>query len=455
MNRLRRMLRSFLGNKYSLVRDQGAEYDLHETEQCFRQLGENIQEVFWLLNADASQTLYLSPSFEALWDRPARSMLASPSFLLQTIHPEDLSRIQRVLDEQGWSGLNHDYRIQLCDGTIRWIHTRCFVLPDEHSDSQRIAGVSVDISKQKRLEREKDMMTRALEQSADTVMITDADGVIVYVNAAFEDISGYAKDEVLGLRPSLLRSGFQDESFYQRVWQSLGAGLPFIDVFINRRKDGELFYEAKSITPLRGKEGDITHFVSTGKDITERLKGRERLQRLLHYDTVTGLASRVLLHDRLHQAILHARRLHTRLGVVCLGLGLSELLGKDSARELHEQMMRAAAERLQGIFDSDCTLARLAEDEFVVLLKNIEQDEELEETVNRLLVAFAEPLRTAGYELFVTPAVGISISPEHSEEPDELLRRALMAMLHARRDVQRDHCYYRTDMHKGSLHSHS
>lgn len=448
MNRLWRMLRSLLDTKQGSVR----EHDLHETEQCFRQLGENIQEVFWLLDEDGSNTLYLSPSFEALWERPAQSMLAAPSFLLQTIHPEDVSRIQQVLEEQGWSGLNHAYRIQLCDGTTRWIHTHCFVLPDEQSGSQRIAGVSVDISEQKRLEQEKDMMTRALEQSADTVMITDAEGVIVYVNAAFEDITGYAKEEVLGRRPSLLRSGFQDASFYQRVWQSLGAGLPFIDVFINRRKDGELFYEAKSITPLRGKEGEISHFVSTGKDITERLKGRERLQRLLHYDAVTGLASRVLLHDRLHQAILHVRRLHTRLGVVCLGLGLSELLGKDSARELHEQMMRAAAERLLEVFDSDSTLARLAEDEFVILLKNIEQGEQLEEAVSRLLASFAEPLQAGGYELFVTPAVGISISPEHSEEADELLRRALMAMQHARHDVQRHHCYYQADMHKGSLH---
>ena len=214
---------------------------LLETEQRLRQLSENIEEVFWLFDADAKQTLYLSPSFEAVWERPAQLLLATPAFLLETIHPEDVPRIQQVLEGQGWLGLNHDYRILLADNSIRWIHTRCFLVPDTQHGPGRIAGISVDITGQKRLAQEKDMMARALEQSADTVIITDASGVIVYVNATFEDISGYSKEEVLGERPSLLRSGFQDKDFYQRVWQIIGAGLPYTDIFINRRKDGELF----------------------------------------------------------------------------------------------------------------------------------------------------------------------------------------------------------------------
>lgn len=419
---------------------------LRETEQRFRQLSDNIQEVFWMLDAQAEHTLYLSPSFEEVWERPAQLMLASPRFLLSTIHPEDLCMIQPVLDEQGWTALNHDYRIVLADGSERWIHTRCFAVPDEPGERPRIAGISVDITAQKQLGQEKDMMARALEQSADAVMITDVQGQIIYVNQAFENLSGYAKEEVLGQRPSLLRSGFQDEEFYRRVWQSLANGLPFTDVFINRRKDGELYYEAKTITPLRGENGVVSHYVSTGKDITERLRVRERLQRLMHYDAVTGLASSILLQDRLQQAVLQSRRLHTRLGVVCIGLGLSELLDGSTRRELYERMMHSAAQRLVEILDANTTVARWNADAFVILLKNVEQDEQLEALMGGLKLAFAEPLRADDYELFLSPAAGISFCPEHSIEADELLKRAELAMRHACQHSGRNYLYYRSGM---------
>jgi PAS domain S-box-containing protein len=419
---------------------------LRETEQRFRQLSDNIQGVFWMLDAQAEQTLYLSPSFEEVWERPAQLMLASPRFLLSTIHPEDLGSIQQILDEQGWTALNHDYRIVLADGSERWIHTRCFAVPDEPGERPRIAGISADITAQKQLAQEKEMMARALEQSADAVMITDVQGQIIYVNQAFEDLSGYAKEEVLGQRPSLLRSGFQDEEFYRKVWQSLSIGLPFTDVFINRRKDGELYYEAKTITPLRGEGGEISHYVSTGKDITERLKVRERLQRLMHYDAVTGLASRILLQDRLQQAVLQSRRLQTRLGVVCVGLGLSELLDGSARRELHEGMMRTAAQRLLDALDTGTTVARLNSDEFVILLKNVEQDEQLDEVMQGLMLAFAEPLCTDDYELFLSPTAGISFCPEHSIDADELLNRAELAMRHARQHSGCNYSYYRKEM---------
>lgn len=425
------------------------EMALHESELWFRQLSDNIQEVFWLFDAKARRTLYLSPSFEDLWERPAQLMLDTPDFWLQTLHPDDHSLLQPVLQEQGWFALNHDYRILLADGSVRWIHTRCFPVPSEDGSAPRIAGISVDITEHKQLALEKDMLNRALQQSADAVMITDVNGLIVYVNAAFEDLSGYARHEVIGQRPSLLRSGFQDDGFYRHVWKSLVNGLPYTDVFINRRKDGELYYEAKTITPLRGANGTITHYVSTGKDITVRLKGRERLQQLLHYDAITGLASRVLLQDRLHQAILQSRRLQTRLGVVSLSLGLHQLLDSSTGHELYERMMRQAAERLQEYVDDQATLARNHGDEFVILLKNLQQPEQVDELLKRLLLSFAVPLRCQGYELFVSPVAGVSLYPDDSDEADGLLHRAAVAMEHARHYPASPLVYYQQGMRAG------
>ena len=123
-------------------------------------------------------------------------------------------------------------------------------------------------------EAERLKLASAIEQTADSVLITDPDGVIEYVNPAFEHATGYSRAEALGRKPNLVKSGEHDAAFYQRLWDTIRRGEPFRAVFINRRKDGALYYEEKTITPLKDGQGRITHFVSTGKDITERKKPR-------------------------------------------------------------------------------------------------------------------------------------------------------------------------------------
>jgi phosphoserine phosphatase RsbU/P len=217
---------------------------LHESERNFRQLMENIGGAFWLMDAPDGDPIYVSPAFVDLWEYPLDAMKDGPSFLLDTIHPEDYTRIKRLLDVHGWLGLNAEYRILLPDGEARWINTRSFPIRDGRGETYRVAGFSIDVSERHQLVEEREMMAWALEQSADAVMITDISGVILYINAAFEEVTGYCADDVLGKKPAILKSGFHDQKFYETVWKNLTTGLPFTDIFINRRKDGELYYEA-------------------------------------------------------------------------------------------------------------------------------------------------------------------------------------------------------------------
>lgn len=120
-----------------------------------------------------------------------------------------------------------------------------------------------------------------VEQTADHVMITDKNGVIEYVNPAFEKLTGYAKEEVIGQTPRILKSGHHDQRFYETLWQTILAGQAFRGILLNRKKNGLLFYEEKTITPLRDDQGDIAHFVSTGKDITERKRLEQEREQLI------------------------------------------------------------------------------------------------------------------------------------------------------------------------------
>jgi PAS domain S-box-containing protein/diguanylate cyclase (GGDEF)-like protein len=415
---------------------------LHESERNFRQLMEHIGGVFWLMDALSGDAIYISPAFIDVWEYPIDAMKDGREFFLDTIHPEDFFRIERLLDSHGWLGLNAEYRIMLPDGGTRWINTRSFPIRDGQGTAYRVASFSLDVSERHHLAEEREMLTWALQQSADAVMITDTSGVILYVNAAFEAITGYSGDEVIGKKPAILKSGFHEPKFYETVWKNLSAGLPYTDVFINRRKDGELYYEAKTITPVSSANGEMTHYVSTGKDITERLKTRQQIHKLAHFDAVTGLANRNLLLERLEQTIIHARCQNMNFSVMSVGLDLSELLGEIRQKSLAEHLLRLIAKRLTDSLKPSATVARLENDEFVVLIQDNNSSESLEDAARTLMAAFTKPVCANGYELFLTPYIGISLYPSDGEDSETLLRHAEQAMQQARDHGHAAYAFY-------------
>ncbi len=424
-----------------------AEAALVESEQNFRQLTETIPEVFWLIDCEQQQMVYLSPAFEMVWELPAAQIMSQPGKILESVHPEDHDRVRQLVQQQGWQGLNTEYRIVLPDGEVRWVNTRSFPILDEQGKVQRIAGLSTDISERIRLSQEREMMSRALEQSADAVMITDAEGDIVYVNHAFEDLTGYPSSEVIGNNPRLLKSGFQDDALYKAMWSNITNGIPYTDIFINRRKDGELYYEAKTITPVRDSEGLLTHYVATGKDITDRLKTRERLNKVVNYDAVTGLANRILLQDRLDQAAKRFKRQQRGFGLLCVGLELKELLGEEHDSRMMEQLLRQVAQRITACVDGSDTVARTGGGEFMILHRDHEHAaEQLEHLAKELVTAFSVPIVTAGYELFLTPAIGISLFIDDSGETGRLMEHARIAMEYARKTGHGGYSFYQGEM---------
>lgn len=420
-----------------------AEAALVESEQNFRQLTETIPEVFWLIDCQMQQMVYLSPAFESVWEQPAALVMAEPQQLLNTMHPEDHERIRELIDKQGWQGLKAEYRILLPDGQQRWINTRSFPIYDAAGKVVRIAGLSSDITENMCLRQEREMMSRALEQTADAVMITDAEGNIVYVNRAFEDLTGFDSNEVLGKNPRLLKSGFQDEAIYQAMWSNITNGIPYSDIFINRRKDGELYYEAKTITPIRNHEGVVSHFISTAKDITDRLKTRERLNKLVNYDAVTGLANRILLQDRLGQAVIRYKRQKCGFGLICVSVELKELLGEGHDTKMLEQLLRQISQRIGSCVDGQDTVASMGSGEFMILHRDHDHaTEQMEVLAQNLLTAFSTPVSSDGYELFVTPAIGISLFNAEIKEPEILMEQAKIAMEHSRKKGHGGYSFY-------------
>ncbi len=406
---------------------QQAEEARQEVEEHFRQLAGNIEGVLWLVDCDHNQMIYISSAYEQIWERSPEPLLADPNALLDTIHPEDYSRIQLLLEQEGWPGFNGDYRIVRPDGSTRWINTHTFPIHDQSGRAYRCAGLSRDVTERKLLELERRKLSRALEQTADSVMITDCGGCIEYVNPAFESVTGYAREEVLGQRPSLLSSGLHDREFFAQLWKTVLNGVPFHEIFINRRKDGDLYYEAKTITPVRDEHGDVTHFIATGKDITENLRRRQADRRLALYDETTGLPSRVLFLDRLTQGLRQAQLLVRGVAVLAVSFDLAGIIG-EGGDPVRAALVQGIASRLSEGIKGSGHAARLEGDEFTLMLRGVESRAQVEGLALRLAEAFKRPLEAVGYELYAAPRIGISLFPEHGSTAEALLDKARTAM---------------------------
>jgi diguanylate cyclase (GGDEF)-like protein/PAS domain S-box-containing protein len=289
-------------------------------------------------------------------------------------------------------------------------------------------------------------LSKAVEQTADAVIITDPKGVIEYVNAAFEHTTGYGRDEVIGQTPSLIKSDRQKPEFYKNLWQTILAGEVYNEVFVNRRKDGSLYYEEKTITPLKDNEGRITHFVSTGKDITERMHIQERLQYMTQHDALTDLPNRVLLFDRLMQALVRARRHNRLLAVLFIDLDRFKNINDTLGHEAGDQLLQQLSARLRRCVREDDTVARFGGDEFVILLDDVILESDINDMAKKVLEELVPPFNIGSQQLYISASIGISLYPNDGQDSSELLKNADVAMYRAKERGKNTYQFYSADM---------
>ena len=320
-------------------------------------------------------------------------------------------------------------------------------ISDVQLPDQRIfVGMVRDISKRKESQATMLKLSSALEQTADSVIITDADGVIEYVNTGFEEITGFTREEAIKKTPNILNSGIQDADFYKKLWQTINAGKVFREVIVNRRKSGEIYYEEKTITPLLDENGNISHFVSSGKDITERMRTQERLQYLAHHDILTKLPNRLLFLDRLTQAMGRSKRTGEQLALMFLDLDRFKVINDTLGHQVGDDLLIELASRLNKEIRDEDTVARLSGDEFAILLLDMHTPDNAAHIAKKLLQKVNEPFVIEGKELFLTTSIGISIYPGTCNDTDTMLKNADIAMYKAKSSGRNKYCFYNTEM---------
>ena len=300
--------------------------------------------------------------------------------------------------------------------------------------------------RRQRAEQQTQKLSSAVEQTADAVLITDRNGTIEYVNRAFEQISGYSAAEAVGQRPSLVKSGKHDVTYYQKLWRCLHAGEVYRDVLVNQRKSGELYFEEITISPLRDTAGVITHFISTGKDITERMQSQERLHFMAHHDALTELPNRALFLDRLSQSVAYARWHRRLVAIMFLDLDRFKHINDTLGHDAGDQLLRALATRLKATLRERDTVARFGGDEFAVLLDDVASEKDVALLANKVLETMKQPYLIGGHEFHLTASIGISLCPGDGHDNSSLLRNADIAMYRAKELGKNTYQFYSAEM---------
>ena len=295
-------------------------------------------------------------------------------------------------------------------------------------DQPYLVGLGTDITERKLAEENLRITASVFDNSQEAILITDANNVITDVNPAFTLITGYSREEVLGKHPGLLSSGLHDPAFYAGMWKSLREEKSWRGEIWNRRKTGEIYAELLSIAVILDCDGNVQRHVGVSSDISYLKEHEAALSRIAHYDALTGIPNRMLLADRMRQAIAQTSREHNMVAVCYLDLDGFKPVNDTFGHDAGDQVLIEIAKRLGDTVRGGDTVARLGGDEFVVLLLGLERGDECMKTLERLLGAIAEPVLVKGSSLTLGASIGVSIYPLDDADPDTLLRHADQAM---------------------------
>ena len=303
-----------------------------------------------------------------------------------------------------------------------------------------LAGVAMMLSRQekRRIETEADMRVAATAfEAQQSIIVTDAQEVILRVNRAFTLATGYRSDEVVGKTPRMLSSGRQDQRFYADLWQKLNATGFWSGELWNRRKNGEVYPERLSITAVRDSNGILTHYVGSMLDVTLEKAAAHEIEQLAFFDPLTKLPNRRLLMDRLRQALASSARHGQHGALLFLDLDHFKTLNDTQGHDVGDALLVQAAQRLSRVLREGDTVARLGGDEFVVLLEDLSShDLEAAELVHgiceKMLLALNEAYSLGTLQHHSSVSIGAILFINQEKTIDELMKQADLAMYAAK-----------------------
>ena len=329
--------------------------------------------------------------------------------------------------------LNFEEQQTTPDGNTIWLYTSKVPLHDSAGQVMGVLGIYDDMTERKHIEESLQLAASVFANSQEGIVITDTEGHIIDANQAFTDITGYSRTEILGTDVKILQSGRHDKEFYNIIWKAIKQQGYWRGEIWSRRKNGDTYPEWLTISTVTNAQGDAIRYIGNFSDISLLKQHEQQLERITHYDLLTGLPNRVLLLDRMNLAIAQSKRNQRLMAVCYLDLDGFSVVNDHFSHAMGDKLLIEITERIKNTLREEDTLARIGGDEFIFLLQDLEYVEDCEHALHRLLNVISVPVILQNHTTAtITASIGVSIFPDDNSPPEILIRHADHAMYKAK-----------------------
>ncbi|WP_281648184.1 EAL domain-containing protein [Parendozoicomonas sp. Alg238-R29] len=429
-NRTRELTRTNTRLNDEIVQREEASQALQESEQRLTQVLDASRLGFWDWNM--GEELIYHSRFKELFGYDIEQLDGFKGHLEHLIHPKDSLSVRRAIIShlRGKKELYiARYRIRHAEGHWVWVEDRGQVVEwDEKKRASRMLGTRRDISFERQYEQESRLALTVFENTSDAIFVLNTRFKFMTVNRAFRDLTGYTDEDLLGKSTLDLHPEHGSSDRYREMLETLSIEGHVQGEIREHRKDGETFPIWIQINAVKDNRDNLIHYVGLFKDLTQHKETEERLRYLSNYDSLTGLANRTLFQSRLHEALKIAEKDSKELAVIMIDLDRFRQINDSLGHSTGDELLRHVSRRLLRHTARMHTTARLASDEFAIVIDNWTDKEILEELSKEIIKTLSTPYTIDNHELLIGASIGISRFPENGRELQGLISQADTAM---------------------------
>lgn len=399
-----------------------------------RKLSQAVRQspVTVVITDDTGNIEYANPKFEETTGYLVEEAIGKNPSILKSgeTSDEEYRQLWETLTQgKTWKG---EFRNIRKDGSDYWERATISPVKNDQGRITHHIAIKEDITQQKAAEKQLRLAAAVFDTASEAVMVTDQQNFIQMVNKAFCLITGYEEEEVIGKNPSILKSGRHGQEFYDAMFESIQSTGHWEGEIWNRRKSGEIYPEWLSITQLCDSKGRPERYVSLFSDITKRKRDEQKIRHQANFDSLTGLPNRSLFSDRFSRAIDRAERDKKRVALLFIDLDRFKHINDTLGHPAGDQLLQETAKRLLACVRKSDTVARLGGDEFTVILPDVKEIHNIEDSVIKILDQLSQPYKLEGNNAFVSGSIGVTVYPDDGTSIDNLLRNADSAMYRAK-----------------------
>lgn len=405
----------------------------------------NIGVWDWDLN---DNSLFLSSTWKTQLGYRDSEIENSMESFQSLLHPKDINKVlsyaQDFIDNK-ISNFNIRFRLKNKHNSYVWIESSGNLIKDPNGKPIRFIGVHQNINENLKDEIKLRQSATIFDSAHDSIMITDQNNMIISVNKAFEETTGYKSDEVVGKSPRILRSGKHDEGFYSNLWYTLENDGAWDGEIWNKTKSGTIYPEWLSIKVNTDTNGNIQNYIAIFSDMSEIKSYQKQLQFEINHDSLTKLYNRKKFYEDLEYSLIQASRTHSKIALTCIDIKNFKFINDTYGHDNGDKVLIQIAERLRSLFRESDFVARLGGDEFGCVLNHLEHEYEIEILLNRIIDTIKKPIKLSNtITLYLDLAIGVALFPDNGANVSTLIKYADIAMYKAKKS-DNIFCFYDDD----------